>query len=203
VLLRLACAALAFAACGEGDVRQYAERPGVCAGQIEYGGVRYSGLKTSWRDVQVADRPALKARAGKCARDAPVRVWEVDGVPRSMALSADRPFAGELYIAPGQLAVLPRHPLHHAAFGSARKPDLRTGRGCRNRRAVRGRVQEVTVLGHQIGVDVTGGKSLTIRLDARTRIAGPPTLAAGARVRVKLLQCAPSNKPVASAIERL
>jgi hypothetical protein len=93
--------------------------------------------------------------------------------------------------------------LHHAAFGAAGRPRVLTRR-CRPRRAERGSVVIATQLGEQIGLRIAGRRaSLTIRLDARTRVDGPPWLAAGTRVRVRLRQCPGSNKPVATAIVRL
>jgi hypothetical protein len=45
-------------------------------------------------------------------------------------------------------------------------------------------------------------RTLTIRLDSRTRVDGPPRLPKDARVRVTLAHCPDSNKPVALAIVR-
>jgi hypothetical protein len=200
-----ACAVLAMPACSGRSRSTPARDADACPGEIMFHGRLYTGRIRDWHHVRLAGSRALMARPGACAAQhhpGPVLVWAVAGVPTSVAVSSTRPFSGELYIAPGQLVVLPRHPLHRAAFGDAAHPRLATP-SCRRRAPERGRVLSGTDLGESIRVAIAGRTPLTIRLDSRTRIAGPPRLAAGTRVRVALRQCSDSNKPVAKAITRL
>ena len=108
-----------------------------CPLLIEWNGVRYDGGNFEQRVAFGA--PAGEAIVPPCGEEGAgcraaegdeVRVFRLPGVDPHVAVGARSPFGREVYLAAGFFPELPDHPLHEAAYGSARRPNERRGWRC-------------------------------------------------------------------------
>jgi hypothetical protein len=174
----------------------------LCPATVSWHGRKYEGAGDRWRAVALGP-PVNGVREAACERR-PVRAWAINGVPTRIGLVLAPLPPTRVVVAGGQLVVSPTHPLHMAAYGSAKQPVAPGRSACRERDRVSGPVEVVDFFG-TIRLHARG-HSVRVRVDARTRLRGfdgrVPELRRGQRVRISMLHCK-GRPPVAVALRRL
>jgi hypothetical protein len=126
------------------------------------------------------------------------------GIPPSVAMFDAFPYERgnarvRMYVAEDTLTALRGHPLHPYLYGSAKRPDLTSGRRCR---PVALSAKVVSVGGNGLLIDPD---KPAVRVEARTVVDGPvldgvPRIPNGASVRIQALRCKGVRAPVARRI---
>jgi hypothetical protein len=132
---------------------------------------------------------AIEPACGDDDHDREVTVTAFRGIPPSVAVASTDAYSS-LYIAPGALVALAKHPLHRVWYADANRPSARRGRSCREAGRLTG-----TVMGNQgftgLALRTPRGEQF-VRVDAQSRIANRPAYQpalAGQRLTVGVLQC--------------
>lgn len=86
-----------------------------------------------------------------------VDVFRVPGIHPEVALAAYGAFGLTVYVGPGFVTQSPDHPLHDEMYGSARRPNERSGWNCG---------EPISLTGTVVSAPAYGGGGLEVRLDA-------------------------------------
>lgn len=194
-----------------------------CPLLVEWNGVRYDAGNFDRQvafgaSVGEATVPPCGDEGAGCRRgdSEKVRVFRLPGVDPHVAVGAAGPLGREVYLAAGFFPQLPDHPLHEAAYGSARRPNERTGWRCADaiHDLVGTVVNETPGWGSVFQVRFEGDSvrrqygRTALFVDARTTISGfdefgLPRVVENDRIRATVRECTASGgryKVVADAI---
>ncbi len=132
-----------------------------------------------------------------------VRAFRIPGVDPHVAIGVPYPSGRRVYLAAGFLPELPGHPLHDAAYGSARRPNERAGWRCGD--PIRDVVGTVTTSGWSLRVRFKGERvrrqynRTALFVDAATTIRGfdeygLPRILEGDRIRATVRECTSGSR---------
>lgn len=167
-----------------------------CSARLTWRGGEYIGDGGARDGLPPAAAPATpKGKTYFCDDPHPTTVYRIAGVDPRLALrTSTAPGSSEVWRAAGFFPQLPSHPLHRAFYGSDARPYRA---GDHRRCAFRGRVTDAR---RDLAVAGDTAQARVI-IDARTRIAGAPTVAGqpllreGATVTIRARRCADATDP--------